>query len=137
MKHISPTILGSVKGGKFVADDHAMFKRAFYSHEGRKVSVTVKRFTKRRSDPQNAFYWGVVVKMIGEQIGESDPQTVHEYLKAVHNYRIQAIGNKEIRIPQSTANLTTVEFQEYLDRVTRWAADFLALYIPEPGEVAA
>jgi hypothetical protein len=134
-KHISPIVHGRVESGKFIPTDRAMFRSAFYAHEGKPVEVSVKRYRKRRSTQANAYYWGVVVAMIGDYVGESDPQTIHEMLKAAHNYEIKTVDGKEIRIPQSTADLTTVEFKEYIERVTRWASEYLSLYIPEPNEV--
>jgi len=136
VKHISPLITGTVVGGKFVADDCALFRQAFYVHEGRRVTVAVKRHQKRRSDQANRYYWGVVVAIIADYIGETDPETVHDWLKAQHNYEIKAIDGHELRVPRSTARLTTAEFEQYLERVRRWAAEFFSLYIPLPNEVA-
>lgn len=126
---------GIVEKGKFVAEDGKAFKAAFYPHEGKKVRVTVERYRNRRSDPQNKYYWSVVVPAIGEVIGEDDKEAVHDFLKNELNYEIVAIGDKEIRVPKSTAKLNTMEFKQYLERVQRWASEFLSLYIPGPDEV--
>lgn len=127
-------VIGKVEGGKFRPEDPRAFKAAFYPHEKKRVRITVERFRNRRSDEANAYYWGVVVPMIQDAIGEEDPETVHEMLKAEFNYEILAIGNKEIRKVKSTAKLDTKEFSEYVERVRKFASEFLSLYIPDPGE---
>lgn len=132
---ISPKVRGRVQGGKFIPMDKRIFRQAFFCHEGKEVDLTVKRHRENRSANQNAFYWGVVVPMIGEAIGEQDPEAVHEVLKVEHNYYMATVGKKEIRVPLSTAELTTTEFEEYLERIRRWASEWLSLYIPMPGEV--
>jgi hypothetical protein len=135
-KLLSPTIIGTVKSGRFVADDPALFRKAFYCHENRKVELTVKRHSKRRSSNQNQYYWGVVVAMIGEHIGESNPETVHEILKVAHNFEIRSVMvGHHLRVPLSTTALSTADFEAYLERIRRWASEFLELYIPTPNEV--
>ena len=44
------------------------------------VNVTIETPKKQRSDSQNRYYWGVIVKMISDFSGES-PNRVHEALK--------------------------------------------------------
>lgn len=133
-KLLSPIITGRVEGGKFVASNANLFRKAFWSHEGREVDVVVKRHRKNRSVNANAYYWGKVIPMIGEAIGESDAEAVHEMLKMEHNYYIKTVGKRELRVPLSTADLSTEDFQAYIDRVKRWGSEWLSLYIPDPGE---
>ncbi len=128
--------LGKVEKGKFHPENPALFKSAFYGHEGKRVRVTVERFRNRRSSEQNRYYHGVVVPAIGKAIGEQDMEAVHEMLKAEFNYQIVVIGQKEMKMPLSTAKLETVQFSEFMEKVRMWAAKFLELYIPDPNEVA-
>lgn len=126
---------GKVEGGKLVVEDKRAFKSAFYPHEGKRVRVTVERWRNTRSTPQNKYYWGVVVDLIGKQMGEDDPQSVHEMLKLEHNYEIHVLAKgKEVRVPKSTAELDTAAFLEYVEKIRRWASEFLELYIPDPNE---
>lgn len=135
-KLISPLVVGKVVGGKFVPSDAATFKKAFWAHEGKSVDITVKRHRDNRSTNQNNYYFGVVVAMIGDAIGETDIEAVHDMLKLEHNYYLAKVGSRQIRVPMSTADLTTEDFEAYLERVRRWASEYLSLYIPLPGEVA-
>ena len=126
---------GMVEAGKFVPGNPVAFRNAFAFHEGKAVVLTVSRVTKKRSNLQNAYYRGLVVPMIARAMGEDDLDAVHDYLKAEFNFKYIIIGDKEIKMPQSTTKKTTVEFIEYIERVQRWAAEFLSLYIPSPNEM--
>lgn len=133
-KLIAPTFYGKVKKGKFVPENEDAFRKAFRFHENRRVAVQVKRYQESRSNQANRYYFGVVVAMIAEAMGEDDLEAVHEALKLEHNYYLAKVGNKEIRVPLSTANMETGEFNHYIERVKKWASEYLSLYIPDPGE---
>jgi len=128
-------VTGHVHGGKFVAANRDLFAQAFWSHENQEVDVVVKRHRKTRSLAQNAYYFGVVVKRIGDAMGESDLEAVHDMLKMELNYHLVKVGTRELRIPLSTASLSTEDFEDYLERARRWASEWLSLYIPLPHEV--
>lgn len=138
---LSPMVYGTVENGKLIADDTELLKKAFRCHEGKRVTVEVKRFQKKRSDPQNKYYWKVVVKMVMDAMSydEEDKELVHEKLKWECNYEMRVVGKgadrKEVRAPMSTAILSTVEFENYEERCRRWAANELNIYIPLPNEV--
>lgn len=137
---LSPMVYGEVKGGKLIADEPELLKQAFRCHEGRRVTVEVRRFRKARSMNQNAYYHGVIVKLVMDVMGEDDPVAAHEVLKFECNSEIRTIGKgedrREYRHPLSTALLSTVEFEAYTDRFRMFAARFFGIYIPLPNEVA-
>ena len=138
---LSPMVYGTVEGGKLIADEPELLKAAFRCHEGKRISLEVKRFRPKRSDPQNKYYWGVIVKMISDEMGydEEDKETIHEKLKWECHYEMRIVGKgsdrKEIRVPMSTANISTLAFEQYEERCRRWASIELNLYIPLPNEV--
>jgi hypothetical protein len=89
-----------------------------------------------RTDRQNKYYWSVVVDYIARQIGETDKNAVHKSLAMQFiGYEQNMIGGVEFATVPSTANLSTVEFTEYIETVRRWAAEFLNLNIPDPKKV--
>lgn len=103
--------------------------------ENTKVYIVIKRWYKKRSTGQNEYYWGLVLKMISEEIG-MDTEEVHEAMKWMF------LRKKGSYIPtvKSTQELTTVEFEEYLSQIRQWASlpvedEGLGLYIPLPNEV--
>lgn len=110
----------------------------FKNNAGKDFRIKVERKRKKRSTPQNAFYWAVVVPMIKDRLNElghefNDDDT-HDALKAKFN-TVEIINKDEVsdEIVKSTTKLTTVEFMEYLDKVMRWASEFLGIVIPEPN----
>ena len=85
----------------------------------------------KRTNSQNQYYWGVVVKLIAQHTGH-DPEQIHEALKQMFSPKWY-LGDKAI--PTSTTCLDTIEFVEYTERCRLWANEFLGLSVPLPGEV--
>jgi hypothetical protein len=75
-----------------------------------------------RSNPQNKYYFGVIVDMISEETG-NEPEETHELLKLKF---LKSMGKK------NTTQLTTVEFNTYIEKIQRWASIELSLIIPDP-----
>jgi hypothetical protein len=101
--------------------------------DGTHVFVTVEKITreKQRSLDQNAYYWGVVVKILAGETGYTKDE-MHEALKV----KFLTYENvKGIPTVLSTANLNTKQFEVYLEMVRRWAAMDLGIVIPEPNQV--
>ncbi len=101
------------------------------------LSVVTK--WKRRSNNQNAYYWGVIISMVKEAMNshgnDFDSQEVHEFLKKEFNYEEKQIGEGYfIKMPRSTIRLTTCEFSIYKDRIQEFAYTVLGIYIPDPNE---
>jgi hypothetical protein len=102
--------------------------------------VTI-RSKKNRSIPQNAYYWAAVLPLIKSGLndaGYSEVKTIndaHEVVKGL--FLKKYITNQEgtaLEISGSTANLSTVEFNELIEKVQQWAAEFLGIEIPDPNE---
>lgn len=123
---------GIVKQGKFIPDDREQFTQAFKPLEDTRVEVTVQKYRKSRSLQQNAYYWGVLIDILANYTGY-EPDEMHDALRwqflRVHR------GNGLPDTVKSTTALTTAEFEEYLEKVRRWAATDHSVYVPEPNEV--
>jgi len=103
------------------------------------VEVVVKTPDKSRSNNQNRYYWGVVLKLIADHTGYSIDE-LHEILKGIFlRKRIELEtknGISEQFISKSTAELTTAEMETYLSNIRQWSSLELGCYIPEPNEVS-
>jgi len=86
-----------------------------------------------RSNPQNAYLWGVVYKIISEHTGFSVDE-VHEFCKLEFNSKMVHIGKDEVKIGLSTAIMNTLEFTEYIEKIVMFASGDLGLNIPKPNE---
>lgn len=118
-------------------------RNAFAALTEGKYLVRVEAF-KKRSLPQNAYYWGIVVPMVKQglkDIGYNEVKTnedAHEIMK--HIFLKKPVKNEingdEIVIAGSTADLKTVAFNAFLEEVWQWAAEYLNIQIPAPNEQA-
>lgn len=73
--------------------------------------------------------------MIAAETGHT-PEEVHEFCKAKFLGRtFVKIGESEEEIQKSSATLSTLEFNEYKDRIIAWAGTELKLHIPDPHEM--
>jgi len=124
-----------VKNGKPVMQNREKFYEDLKRFEGRPCYFTLSELKRSRSNNQNRYYWGVVIEIIGRELGYH-PEEVHEVLKNQFlPVRTLSIGDDEYKISGSTAKLSTKEFEDYLERVRTWAASNLSIVIPLPNEV--
>lgn len=90
-----------------------------------------------RSLPQQKYYFGVIVKIISDELGYSVNQ-IHEMLKQEFLFEILHIktktGIKEKRIVKSTTEITTAEAEQFYSDIRQWASIELGCWIPEPNE---
>ena len=130
---------GSVRDNKLFVDKPDQFKQHLISLNGKRVQVTVEKIKHSRTNSQNSYYWGVVVKLIAQHTGH-DPEQIHELLKQMFSpkwyvFWKDPLSDKELAIPTSTTRLDTLAFVEYTEKCRMWANEFLGLQIPLPGEV--
>lgn len=108
-----------------------------YMHrtKGKLITIDYRAVIPTRSLLQNRYYWGVIIKLIAEELGYS-PEVCHDHLKKLF------LGFKAYDFPDGTTNnywvsttdLTTVEFENYCSAIRKWANDFLMMIIPLPNE---
>lgn len=105
--------------------------------EGRLVEIEVKPVN-RRSHPQNAYYWGVVVAMVQEALQnlghEINAELTHELLKSKFNPITLCNADGEVigEIGGTTSTLGKEDFSIYLERIKIFAATYLGITIPDP-----
>ena len=126
----------TIKDGKI--DNPATVKKAFNLSDGY-YELEIKKKNKR-SLQQNAYWWGVVVAMVHEGLrdmgNDVSLQETHEFLKMKFNTKsiVNTIVGEVSEIPKSTTGLSKVEFNELIERVQQFAAEYLNLNIPSPNE---
>lgn len=107
---------------------------------GMQVEVTIQKKRKARSLPQLKYYWGVIIPVVqsglfdaGYKVGKEE---THDFLKSMF-LKVELVNEQTGEILQSvgsTSKLSTVEAMEYFQEITQWAAEFLNVEIPAPGE---
>jgi hypothetical protein len=121
--------LASIQDGKFTYQEPDLLADKIRKLEGKEVWVSLVKKTDSRSPNQNRYYWGVVIKILAQELGYLD-QEVHDSLKA------KFLTNHSGALPkvESTTNLNTLEFEEYLEQVRTFASTELNIFIPLPNE---
>lgn len=96
--------------------------------------IELKQYRDNRSNKQNAYYWGVVIEILSAHTGFSKDE-MHEVLrnKFLRKYKVLPTG-EEIKITKSTAELNTVEFENYLESIRKFSDIELGVTIPLPNE---
>lgn len=107
---------------------------------GKHVTLTLSVREKPRSNNANRYYWGVVIPLItaffrghGNYVDDED---THEFLKLRVGKLAQVIvlpDGEVVKGLGSTAKLTTAEFEQYLERIRAWAAEY-SMIVPLPNE---
>jgi hypothetical protein len=125
--------------GEFIPHNRPRFNEWARRFPGKEISVRFERKSTKRSDPQNRYYWGCVIKEIAIRLRDLGhdwltDEDVHDMMKLKFNHeQIISEEGEVLELPKSTANLTKTQFGEYIDRIRMWAADFLEINIPDPG----
>ena len=94
-------------------------------------NVSIKR--KQRTYQQLKYYWGVVIPYIAKEMGESNLQAVHYWLKSKYCVELFHLQGKDHFRVKETAELTTTEFSEYVEACRQFAAEELNINIPDPS----
>lgn len=119
--------------GKLRLSDEVRFRKSLQTLRNANVEVTVRRRRAQRSHQQNAYYWGVVVALLAEHLGYQADE-MHEALKFKF-LRTEAEEVQGLPRVKSSASLSTVEFNTYVENVVTWASAEFGLDIPDPNQV--
>lgn len=98
------------------------------------IVVVVSKKKQKRSINQNSYYWGVVLKLIGDELGYF-VEDMHKTFATMFLKQIIKIGDEEIETYKSTTKLKTDEFEEYLQKIRMFASSELDIIIPLPNEI--
>ena len=101
--------------------------------------IAFTRHRPRRTDRQNRYYWPCFVQPFAEFLREQGEEMTddgaHMLMRAkflhqtVKDRRTGKMIGATIR---STTELTTVEFNDYLDRCAHWLLDMFRIEVPDP-----
>lgn len=102
------------------------------------IIIDIRKRHPKRTNNQNRYYWGHIIKTLADALGYL-PDEMHEILK----HKFLTIEKKIIYdgeeletviITKSTANLKTVEFEEYLEKIRVWSNLELGIMLLLPNE---
>ena len=132
---------GVIKNGVLSIRYRSLFDKALFAFGDCEVEIKVSKKFRKRTSPQNRYYWGVIVFMWKPLLTESQgvfysEKDTHEFLKANFNYKelvCQETG-EVLRIPKSTTENKTFEMEEYHEICRQKALEFFNVVIPLPNE---
>lgn len=99
-----------------------------------KHEVIIRKHSQNTSDRQRGYYRTVVLRTLGEELGY-DEEDMHEVLKQEFGEAAQIkVNGKTYDVTRFTTSRkgSVEEMQAYLERVCRWAASELGIYIEPP-----
>jgi hypothetical protein len=109
--------------------------------DGKAVIISIKEPKRIRSNNQNSYYFGVVVKAVTKMFRDAgnyvDEDEVHEFLKMHVGKLSQNVVTPDgeiLKAPASSKRLSTMEFEVYLEKIRAWAAEY-GCSIPLPHEI--
>ena len=132
---------GVIKNGVLSIRNRKLFDKAVLSFGDCEIELKISKKSRKRTSPQNRYYWGVIVfywqQILEQEHGDHVTQAqTHEFLKSNFNYF--EIVNKEtgecLRLPKSTTENKTFEMEEYHEICRQKALEFFNVVIPLPNE---
>lgn len=137
---------GRITGGVLHIHSPRKFEAKIARRRDCDVIITVEKLYAHRSLPQNDAYWAIVIPRVQAKFLEKkiialeDPLLVHEILKSqfmdpelIRLGRIRGfISDTGLAIGTSTTDLSTLQFMDYVDRISDHAALYWDLVIPPP-----
>ncbi|HAO29151.1 MAG TPA: hypothetical protein DCQ68_18855 [Chryseobacterium indologenes] len=119
-----------------------LIRNAIKQFEGKEIKIVFKRKYKKRSNNENAFYWGVWIPILQRAILDTwgeirDANDVHEIIKLNCNYeeKINEDTGSFIRVPKSSTELNTYEWEfGFKQKIRQFALEFFNVTLPEPNE---
>lgn len=131
---MNPVFSGRIEKGKVLLDNQNRYLVQLSKLEGQRIELVLRKEKSKRSINQNNYYFGVVVEILADYCGY-EREEMHEALKEKF---LSAIPDDHgLRKIKSTTKLNTIEMEEYLEKIRRWASVELNCYIPNPNESEA
>jgi len=114
---------------------------ALKSFEGKGIVITIEKRKNKRSNPQNAYFHGVVLPLVYnglKELGHTMPLADVKDLLKLKFLKVPIFVNEETgeitEKIKNTSELTTTEFMEFVSEIQRWSIDNLGFNIPDPNE---
>jgi len=127
-----PKFPAKTHNGKLFIERLDLFENYLRGIQGEtgEIEIIAQKRTKNRSNRQNRYYNGVILKILGNELGY-DRDEIHEVCRR----RFLLDISRRFATVRSTKRLTTSQFEEYMAKIRQWAARDLSIIIPLPNEV--
>ena len=131
-----------VVNGKFT-DRKQMIIKAVQQFEGKNVIFSIRKKTKKRSNQQNNYYWGVIIPLATKAILDTwgeiwNKERVHELLLAecpIYTEKVNKDTGEIMRVVMRSSEMNTIEMNNYWTACGRLLHEYFNVYVPEPNEI--
>ena len=134
------TITTNVNGGNLKRNRNLIID-AIKSFEGCDVLITLEKPKKKRSNPQNAFYYGVIIPIVQNCLRDAGylmtNEATHDLIKLKFLKEV-ILTNEEtgeiVERVKSTTELSTSQFMDFVAEIRAFTNEYFGTDIPEPNE---
>lgn len=119
-----------IKDGRMEGFNREFFRSHISKCKPGRYVMTIEKDHPTRSGQENRYYWGLILKTIGDELGYT-PEECH----AIFGEMFLSYEKNGRQFVRTTTKLKTVEFEEYLEKIRRFAAMDLHINLPLPNEV--
>jgi len=127
---------GKIQRGKINLYEKVKFAQLVKKLEGKLIDLAIEPYKEIRTLSQNKYYWGVVLAELSDFTGFTDEELHLFFKKKFLPTKKMKLGKYSTEIPQSSTQLSTKEFVDYVDRARQFAQEELDCFIPLPGDMA-
>lgn len=103
------------------------------------ITYDIYKRKRKRSNDQNAYYW-LLLEMIRERMTELGHETgkdeLHQFFKGRFLYTefLDEKTGEIMRLPRKSSEVSTDEFNAFIEDVKRFSATVLDLVLPDPEQ---
>lgn len=134
------TIRSNVNGGNLKRNRNLIID-AIRSFEGKDVLITFEKPKKKRSNPQNAFYYGVIIPIVKNCLRDAGyimtNEATHDLIKLKFLKEViltnEDTGEVVERV-KSTTELSTSQFMDFVAEISIFTNEYFGVIIPSPNE---
>lgn len=139
------TYITKIENGRMTRNRSAIFK-AIQIFEGKELEITLSRPKRKRSNSQNAYWWGVVIPIYQKIFNDAghlcDNNGAHyllcDLIRENHPdtplFNEVLLGDTYVKQTKGTSELTKSEFMEVIASAQQIASEWFGAYIPDPNE---
>lgn len=133
-------LITSIHNGVFKRNRNLVLD-AIKSFEGKEVVIILDKPKKKRSNPQNAYLWGLLYPITQQAIktewGEIwSVNKVHEFYKLQFQFteKVNEETGEIVKMPKSTTENTTTQQEEYHLQIRQFLKEWFNVDAPLPNE---
>ena len=103
--------------------------------------ILIEKYRKKKSNPQLRWLYGQVYPLVLKALNDAgweftSIEEVDEYCKSMFSSKevLNRHTGEILDVPGLKRDMTTMELSTYVNAIRDWCAEYLNVYVPEPGE---